>query len=319
MSFDQLFKTLFEEPTILTRFIETVAILLLLGLIRRLLLIRVNRTLEDPGKIYAWRKGSQYVVLFIALVTISALWFDGFDNATTYLGLLSAGIAIALQDPLINIVGWIYILARHPFEVGDRVEIGDVAGDIIDIEILRFTLLEIGNWVDAEQSTGRVIHVPNRMVFNQHVANYTAGIPYIWNEIPILLTFESDWEKAKNLLHGIIEKYSLQPSMEEKIEIKKAAKRSNVRYPKLTPVVYTKVSGSGVVLTLRYLCKPRSRRNSEQAIWEEVLRLFAEQNDLDFAYNTQRIFYHPVEGKTLLSDHSEVAEPRNHLVGGNNL
>ncbi|MEM7336212.1 MAG: mechanosensitive ion channel domain-containing protein, partial [Chloroflexota bacterium] len=316
MIFDNLTTFLFEQPTILTRFIETAVILILLTLIRKFVLMRVTQTLEDPGKIYAWRKGSQYVVLFLMLVTFSAIWFEGFDNASTYLGLLSAGIAITMQDPLINIVGWIYILARHPFEVGDRIEIGDVGGDVIDIEILRFTLLEIGNWVDAEQSTGRVIHVPNRMVFNHHLANYTSGVPYIWNEIPILLTFESDWEKAKRLLHSIIEKYSLQPSMEEKINIQTAAKKSNVRYPKLTPVVYTKVSGSGVVLTLRYLCKPRSRRNSEQSIWEEVLRLFAEQKDLDFAYNTQRIFYHPVEGKTLLTDHSEVSLPKNHLVNG---
>ena len=127
MSFDQLVKTLFEEPTILTRFIETVALLLLLGIIRRLLLIRVNRTLEDPGKIYAWRKGSQYVVLFVAVVTISALWFDGFDNATTYLGLLSAGIAIALQDPLINIVGWIYILTHPQFQRDRPLQMGGVS------------------------------------------------------------------------------------------------------------------------------------------------------------------------------------------------
>ncbi|MCP5100473.1 MAG: mechanosensitive ion channel, partial [Chloroflexi bacterium] len=182
------------------------------------------------------------------------------------------------------------------------------------IQILNFSMLEIGNWVDAEQSTGRVVHVPNRMVFNQHVANYSSGIPYIWNEIPIPVTFESDWQLAQKLLQEITERHSLCPTAQEKEEIRKASKKSNVRYPKVDPVVYTKASSSGVVLTLRYLCRPRQRRTSEQAIWQEILLLFAKEKELDFAYSTQRIFYHPVEGKTLLTDHSEVAEPRNHLI-----
>ncbi|MEM7119616.1 MAG: mechanosensitive ion channel domain-containing protein, partial [Chloroflexota bacterium] len=207
-----------------------------------------------------------------------------------------------------------FILARHPFEVGDRIEVGGVIGDVIDIELFKFSLLEVGNWVDADQSTGRIINVPNRMVFNHFVANYTSGIPYIWNEIPITITFESDWKLAKKLLQEVTERHALYPKPEEEAEIRRAAKKSNVRYPRLTPVVYTKVSESGVVLTLRYLCRPRRRRTSEEAIWEEVLLLFAEQKELDFAYTTQRIFYHPIEGKTLLTDHSEVAEPRSHLI-----
>ena len=116
------------------------------------------------------------------------------------------------------------------------------------------------------------------------------------------------------MLQEIAERHSLEPTPEDQIEIRKAAKRQNVRVPLLTPVVYTKVADSGVVLTLRYLCRPRSRRNSEEDIWEDILGLFAEQEDLDFAYPTQRIFYHPVEGKTLQTDHSEVAQPRNHLI-----
>lgn len=314
--FEQL-KTFFQENSVMeTRIFETITILIVILLLRKLVLRFILSRIEDQDHIYAWRKGMDYLVIFLCLIVSIALWSDGFRNASTYLGLLSAGIAIALQDPLINLVGWLFIVTRTPFVVGDRIEIGEVAGDVIDIHLFKFSLLEIKNWVDAEQSTGRVVHVPNRTVFNNPVANYSSGIPYIWNEIPIHITFESDWELAKNLLQEITQRHALFPSAEEEREIRRAGKKSNVRYPNLAPTVYTKVDGSGVVLTLRYLCRPRQRRNSEQAIWEEILRLFAAQKELDFAYSTQRIFYHPVEGKTLLTDHSEVAQPRNHLVQG---
>src|SRR5207247_865051 len=93
-----------------------------------------------------------------------------------------------------------FILWRRPFEVGDRVQIGPHAGDVIDLGLFQFTLNEIGAWVNADQSTGRIIHVPNGKVFTDPVANYNKGFRYIWNEVPVVVTFESDWRKAKQIL-----------------------------------------------------------------------------------------------------------------------
>src|SRR3989441_12617332 len=108
-----------------------------------------------------------------------------------------SGLAIALKDPVTNLAGWIFIVWRRPFEVSDRVEIGGHKGDVIDIRLLQFTLNEIGNWVNADQSSGRIIHIPNGKVFTEPVANYDKGFKYIWNEVPVLVTFESDWRQAK--------------------------------------------------------------------------------------------------------------------------
>ncbi|MEM7112735.1 MAG: hypothetical protein AAF614_09890, partial [Chloroflexota bacterium] len=103
---EQIRAFLFENPTFGTRLLETGIVLALLLLTRRIIMGRVTRELEDPSKIYTWRKITEYAVLSLALITVAALWFDGFSNASTYLGLLSAGIAIALQDPIVNIIGW---------------------------------------------------------------------------------------------------------------------------------------------------------------------------------------------------------------------
>jgi small-conductance mechanosensitive channel len=172
-----------------------------------------------------------------------------------------------------------------------------LAGDVVDLRIFQFTLLEIGNWVDADQSTGRIIHIPNGKVFTEVLANYSKGFQYIWNEIPVLITFESNWEKAKEILQKIGSKHAEHLSESAKKKLRDAARKFLIFYSKLTPTVYTSVKDSGVLLTMRYLCEPRRRRGSEHAIWEDILCEFNKCPDYDFAYPTQRFFNSLREGK----------------------
>ena len=207
-----------------------------------------------------------------------------------------------------DLFGWIFILWRRPFEVGDRIQIGDHAGDVIDLRIFQFTLLEIGNWVGGDQSTGRVVHVPNGRVFTVELANYTRGFNFIWNEIPVRVTFESNWRKAKEILLEIAEEHTASSSEAAQEEVRKASQHFMIFYSKLTPTVYTSVEDSGVLLTLRYLCAPRRRRGTSQAIWEDVLDRFLECGDVDFAYPTQRFYDQAREGQLRLSPPSEPPE-----------
>jgi len=273
------------------------AILLVLWLIRLLVLVVVHRQSEDVRVRYRWKKTSQYVMVTLAVVVLGTIWIQGFRSLATYLGLLSAGLAIALRELVANFVGWAFILWRRPFEVGDRIQIGDTAGDVIDLRIFQFTLLEIGNWVDADQSTGRVIHVNNGQIFTQSVANFSKGFEHIWNEIGVLVTFESDWEKAKEILAGIADKHDEEFSAAAEEKLHEAAQRFMIFYSTLTSTVYTSVKDCGVMLTIRYLCDPRRRRSSEQSIWEDILHAFAENDDIDFAYPTQRFYDNASEGK----------------------
>jgi small-conductance mechanosensitive channel len=273
------------------------AILVVLWLTRVLVLVVVHRRSDDVRIRYRWKKTSQYVTVTIAVLVIGMIWIQGFRSLATYLGLLSAGLAIALRELVANFVGWAFILWRRPFEVGDRIQIGDTAGDVIDLRIFQFTLLEIGNWVDADQSTGRVIHVNNGQVFTQSVANFSKGFEYIWNEVAVLVTFESDWQKAKGILAGIATKHGEELSTAAEEKVHEAARRFMIFYSKLTPTVYTSVRDCGVLLTLRYLCDPRRRRSTEESIWEDILHAFAENDDIDFAYPTQRFYDNLTEGK----------------------
>lgn len=281
----------------LTKIIQSALIFFILWLLRRLAYRLVNRRFrKNPRLLYNWRKVVQYLTVVLGFILIGRIWLSGVDTLVTYFGLLSAGLAIALQDPIVSLVGWIFIVWRRPFVVSDRIQVGEIMGDVIDIRLFAFSLLEVGSRIDAEQSTGRIIHIPNGSVFKEPLINTHQGYPFIWNEIPVMVTFESDWEKAKSILNNII--HELAPDVSEGIQkYEKRADRFVISYGNVEPTVYTSVADSGVILTMRYLVDPRRVRGSEQGIWEAILRAFALHWDIDFAYPTQREYLHFEERK----------------------
>lgn len=285
------------SPEFQYKLIESAVIIFIIFIIRNLVRRLLISRIEDIKQRYQWLKTLSYISVFIILFFLIHVWFRLFDSFSTFLGLVSAGIAIALKDPLANIVAWLFIMVRKPFKVGDRIQIGKVSGDVIDIRLFQFSVNEIGNWVDADQSTGRIIHVPNGIVFTEPQANYTTGFEYIWNEMPVLLTFESNWQKAKEILLDIVNRHAVPLNAEAEQQIKETAIKFLIFYSKLTPIVYTSVKDSGVLLTIRYVCDPRKRRITEEQIWEKILTSFAEHKDIDFAYPTTRFYNNITEGK----------------------
>jgi small-conductance mechanosensitive channel len=240
---------------------------------------------------YSWRKGISYFGYIIIALGITVVWIDEFLSAATFLGLLTAGLAVALRDPIVNFFGWLFIITNRPFEMGHRIEIGPNKGDVLDIQFFKFTLLEIGSErVDADQSTGRIIHIPNGKVFTLATINFVQGFKYVWHEIPVRLTFDSNWEKARQILLDIEEMRVKDLEEDALHEIDQSEKRFNIRYSKLTPTVYTTVKEYGILLTLRFLCNPRSLRGTEQLIWEEVLRTFEKEPDLHWAYPGMAVY-----------------------------
>lgn len=281
------------------RLVETGALLLVLIIVRTLVAVVVHRQIEDDRSRYHWRKGTTYFLGFVALLVAGRIWFEGFHSITTFLGIAAAGFVIALKEPLSNVAAWLFLVWRRPFVVGDRIQIREHIGDVIDVRIFQFSILEVGNWIDADQSTGRVIHVPNGLVFTDPVSNYTRGFPYIWNELEVVVTFESNWRVAKQLLLEAARTHGHAMSAEEEAEVLALGRRFMIFYSTLAPTVYTRIRERGISFAVRYLCDPRRRRDSEQAIWEGILEALAGRSDIDLAYPTQRFFDRAVEERTL--------------------
>ena len=296
---DSWFAVAGELSSVEIRLIETAALILLLIVVRTLLLIAVWRQISDDRTRYHWRKSITYALAILGLFVAGRIWFEGFRSIATFLGIAAAGFVIALKEPLSNIAAWFFLIWRRPFVVGDRIQVRDHIGDVIDVRIFQFSLLEVGNWIGADQSTGRVIHVPNGLLFTDPVANYTRGFPYIWNELEVVVTFESNWRAAKELLLEVAHSHGHTLSDDAEAEVLALGRRYMIFYSTLAPTVYTRITERGVALAVRYVCDPRRRRDSEQTIWEATLDAFAGRGDIDIAYPTQRFFDRAQEDRTL--------------------
>ncbi len=275
-------------PSIQQDIISSVFVLVGLWVISRLLLRVASKRQTDSRKLYQWKKTTNYIVTGLGIMALANIWFNGFQSIATYLGLLSAGLVVALRDPIMNMFGWVFLIWKRPFKVGDRIMINGHTGDVIDIAFFQFTLNELGQWVDSEQATGRVVHIPNSHVFTKSQINYNHAFPFLWHEVQLRLTFESNWQKAKELMETIAAIHTVQLSEGAQEIIRKNAQHHLIFYKDFKPRVFSKVRENGIQLTVRYLCNLNGRRESENKIWEDILVQFMASSDIRFAYPTTR-------------------------------
>ena len=270
--------------------ILSLLVILLSILITQLLKRMINRGIKDIKRQYEARKATVYVLSLLCILAIVLIWVKATWSITTIIGFMGAGLTLALHQPVTSMAGWILILIRRPYIHGDRIQIGEIRGDVIDIRLFYTSILEIGNWVEADQSTGRIIHCPNGKIFTEPIFNYTSGFEYIWDEIKILVTFESDWKKARKIILEAASKDIVDIGEQVRKKIQRLSQKYMIHYAKLTPYVWTDIKDSGVDLTLRYLTDARRRRATREAVCEILLDRFAQEPDIDFAYPTYRIY-----------------------------
>jgi small-conductance mechanosensitive channel len=291
---EQLAEALNTSTHTVWQLIWTVVVIFAVLLLRWGTIRAANRRTTDPHTLYRIRKGTTYGATVIILVAVARIWADLFTDMGTFLGLIAAGLAVALADVFINMAGWVYIMVRGPFVIGDRVEIGGDAGDVVDIRLFRFTLLEIEGWVGGDQPTGRLIHVPNGTVFRDHMANYSLGFSYIWHEIPVLVTFESDWQRGEQMMLAVLADHRISDEVMEAAEqIKDARRQYYITARQVEPTVYVEVKDHGVLLTARLLVQPWERRRVNDEVWRVLLARIAEEPTVTLAYPTIRYYRGP--------------------------
>ncbi|WP_194778529.1 mechanosensitive ion channel family protein [Pararhodonellum marinum] len=277
---------------------KTILIIVILWLIKKgAYKIIGTRTDGEMRKLYHWRKTIQYSLAIIGLLLIGNIWIYNFQSITTFLGLLSAGIAIALKDIFVNIAGWLFIYWRKPFDVGDRIQIGDFRGDVVDLRLFQFSLIEVGAWVDADQSTGRIVHVPNGKVFTDPQANYSQGFDYIWHEQLLFISLDSDYKKAQQILQEIMNQLFEKDFKKIEKAILYAQKAHFISFSQYTPTVYIKIHDRGIQLAMRYLCNPRKRRGFEHQITEAILERFRLEKEIRIVYPITSVYFENSQGK----------------------
>lgn len=281
---------------IILTIVAAVATYALARVLRRALLSRA----VELEKRHSIRRTISWVSVLFFIAVAALIWAKQIGSLGVFLGIIGAGLALSLQEALLCVAGWMLIMTKRPFAVGDRIEINKRIGDVIDVSVFQITLLEVGNWVEADQSTGRILILPNSNVFRHGICNYTKGFPFIWNEFTTIVTFESDWRTAKDLMLKQAEEEAEKIEEQVSRQIKQMQSQYAIQYERFGPIVYTSIADSGVALSLRYLSPVRKRRATTHRIAEGILDAFAQQPTIDFAYPTRRMYRNTEEGKERL-------------------
>ncbi len=288
----EIWATWFDSTTGLhSVFLAKVVATLLIGcffwLVQRGINQLLSKQVSDPNVRYNWKKGTQYVLSAFGLILIGRVWIEEFHQVLTVLAVVAVAVAISLKEVFMNLTGWGIIVWRNLFVVGDRVQIASTHGDVVGIGIQYLTLMEINDWASNNQSTGRLVKVPNSLVIIHPVANYTKSFPYLWQDLEVLITPNSNWPKAKEILQAIGEKHTAHLAEEARHSLDQV-RDEVIIFRELTPVVYMSVKQlkpSGIRLGLRYLCAPRNRRTSETQLWKDILEELGQCEDVELIFD----------------------------------
>jgi small-conductance mechanosensitive channel len=242
------------------------------------------------------RRMAGYLCSFIGLVVVVTFFFEDLRSVATILGIASAAVVIALQDMCSAFAGWFVIMSGRKFAVGHRVEIDGHRGDVIDIQLLRTTLLEVDNWLGVDEPTGRIIVVPNSFVFKSKFFNYTYLHPFVWNKLDITVTYETPASEAQALLLRVLE----EETREDFAAARAASNTMEHRYgiPDATyqPKIFSYIADSGVQFRLLFVTHYKRISSTRTRINTRIIQEFAKDPRLQFAYPTERHIPTPENG-----------------------
>ena len=233
---------------------------------------------------YKAKKLSSFIGYILSIVLLLVVYMNKLGEFTVAIGVASAGIAFALQEVIASFAGWLAIMFGGFYKTGERVQLGGIKGDVMDIGVLRTTLMEIGEWVDGDLYNGRIVLVANSFVFKEPVFNYSADFPFLWDEIRIIIRHGSNYEKAKLILLNIGKEISGDFSEKSK-EIWNTLK---IKYfledTQTDPMVSLIANNSGVQCTLRYVVTYNKRRITKTEIFSRILKeIDATNGEIKFA------------------------------------
>ena len=266
-----------ESYPILVNVIYFLIFFLVLYGIRRFALNRLYGRLKDSGHWYVARKVARWINNFILFVVFMSIFGRNLSGFSTAIGLAGAGITYALREVITSIAGWFAILFGDFFETGDRVLLGGIKGDVVDIGVLRTTLMELGEWVNGDQYTGRIVRVANSYIFSSPVYNYNADFEFLWDEIMIPLRFESDMNLAKKILLELADEHTGQYNKEAAIAWEKMKRRYKLENASLENQVFLSFNDNWVELSLRYVVNYRERRGVKDKLFSDAIKRFEQE------------------------------------------
>jgi len=260
----------FESPAT-RRLLVVVASLVLVPLAARTLGGLLSARLSDLDARYRARKistGIGYLVIVLVVVSVYSAYLTGLS---VFLGVAGAGIAFALQEVIASVAGWVALTFSRFYAPGDRVQLGGIKGDVIDIGILRTTLMEVGEWVKGDLYTGRIVRVANSFVFKEPVFNYSGDFPFLWDEITIPVKYGSDRARARAIISEAADAVVGDFAASAKQAWTQMVREYRIEDAGLEPMVHLVANDNWIEYTLRYTVNYKRRRATKDALFTRIL------------------------------------------------
>jgi small-conductance mechanosensitive channel len=277
--------------------LATTAVLLLAAVAVAVALGRLAAwRVKDPYNRYYARKAVHYATFVVFLIAAAVLWRPFAGRVGVVLGLAAAGIAFAMQEVIGALAGWASILTGRQFRVGDRIQMGGVRGDVLDITPLRTKVLEIGSgtdntaWVRGRQYTGRVVSISNKAVFSEPVFNSSAALDHLWEELVLPIRYDDDWRRAEEILREAAERAS--SSTGARAAIAEMRRRYPVGRTEVEPRVFVRATDNWIELSARFVVPVRRARAVKDDVTRHVLDRLAEEG-ITLASTTQDVTVRP--------------------------
>ncbi len=233
---------------------------------------RVQKSGQDNDSRYKTKKILDAVSYVIIILALLIAYNKNLGGLTVALGVAGAGIAFALQEVIASVAGWMALMFGNFYRTGDRIQLGGIKGDVIDIGVLRTTLMETGQWVDGDLYNGRIVRVANSFVFKEPVFNYSGDFPFLWDEIKIPIQYGSDYAMAKSLLEKVAKEHVAQNAEEGKRVWKQMVKKYLIEDAQLEPMVSLVANDNWVEFTIRYVVSYKRRRMTKNDLFLAILK-----------------------------------------------
>ncbi|MEO8254550.1 MAG: mechanosensitive ion channel domain-containing protein [Flavobacterium sp.] len=243
---------------------------------------------------YRAKKLSSFVGYIMTIVLLIVVFSDKLGGLTVALGVAGAGIAFALQEVIASFAGWLAILFGDFYKTGDRVQLGGIKGDVMDIGVLRTTIMETGQWVDGDLYNGRIVLIANSYVFKEPVFNYSGDFPFLWDEIKIPIQYGSNYEKTTSILQKIGEEVAGSLTEQSHEKWQKMQQKYLLEDAQTKPMVSLIANDNWVEFTLRYVVSYKKRRATKTELFTKILQeIEATNGEIKFASATFQLVQAP--------------------------
>ena len=266
-----------NNPT-LSNIIGFVIGILIIGLIFRLIRKSVPRYIQDNDTRYRIRKAISFMGYITMLLFAVFVFSDRLGQFTVIFGAVGAGIAFALQEVIGSFAGWVAISFGQFYKPGDRVQLGGIVGDVIDISILRTTLMECGDWVKADLYNGRIVRIANSFVFKQPVYNYSADFAFVWDEIKVPVRYGSEHRLAREILEKVVLEVTDEYIESAKHQWKKMTNKYLIEDARIEPTITLAANDNWMEFTIRYVVSYKKRRIKKDELFTRILDEFENSN-----------------------------------------